>query len=62
METHNHDVVTNDDAIQDSIVKPAIITPASGASSASIKDVVSDMNAINQLLMEQNRILIQQLV
>lgn len=53
VETHGHDVVVDGNAVHEAIVTPAVITPpASGE--GSIQNTAPDLNAMFQLLMEQN--------
>jgi len=59
VEAHDRDVATNGVSVQEGIVTPATTAPPT--SSNSILDATPDLNAMFKLLMEQNRMLIQQL-
>ncbi|CAI6376784.1 unnamed protein product [Macrosiphum euphorbiae] len=57
---HDHDVAVNGDGAHEAALTPAIVTPpASGE--GSNQNATPDLNAMFQLLMEQNRMLMQQL-
>lgn len=60
VQMHDHDIAANGDGVREAVVTPAIVTPpASGE--GSNQNTTPDLNAMFQLLMEQNRMLIQQL-